>query len=111
MPTSVTNYSNVTVLTVKDDLSADAVSSFSGKASKEIDAGQRQFVVDCTGIHGVDSAGLEALLDMQNKCEEQLGAVKLCGLDETCRKVLEITRLARRFEVFDDLDAAVKSFS
>ena len=111
MPTSVSNYSNATVLTVKDDLSGDAVPSFLDKATKEMDAGQLHFVVDCTGVHGIDSAGLEALLDIQNKCEDQLGAVKLCGMDETCRKILEITRLARRFEVFDDLDSAVKSFS
>ena len=111
MPTNVTNYSNITVLTVRDDLTSEAVPSFLNKVGKEIDAGQRHFVIDCAGVHALDSIGLEALLDTQDKCEAQLGAVKLCGLDETCRKILEITRLARRFEVFDELDSAVKSFS
>lgn len=111
MPTNVANYGNVTVLTVRDDLAGEALPSFVNKVGKEMDAGQRYFVVDCSGVHGIDSAGLESLLDVQDRCEGHVGAVKLCSLDETCRKILEITRLDRRFEVFEDLESAVKSFS
>jgi anti-anti-sigma factor len=107
----MTRYNDVVVLTVKDDLAADAVESFVEKAGPCAAAGSVFIVVDCGGLSGFDSAGLEALVDLQNKCEAELGAVKLCGLDETATKILEITRLSRRFEAFDDLDAAVKSFS
>ena len=62
-------------------------------------------------VTAIDSEGLEALLDVQDKCEDEYGNVKLCGLDETAQKILEITRLDRRFEVFGDLDATVKSFA
>ena len=111
MATTVTHYRDVVVLTVKDDMSSDAVAAFSEKARRAVETGGRQIVVDCTNVRCFDSAGLEALVDLQTQCEEHLGAVKLCGLDETCAKTLEITRLARRFEMFEDMDAAVKSFS
>lgn len=111
VPTTFTNYGNVAVLTVKDDLSADGVEAFSLRVRQALEGGNRLFVVDCTSVHAFDSAGLEALLELQTKCDEELGAVKLCGLDETCSKILEITRLSRRFEFFDELDSAVKSFA
>jgi anti-anti-sigma factor len=111
MPTKVTHYHDVAVLTVKDELAADTVESFVQKANQTIDGGCRHLLVDCSTIKGIDSLGLEALVDLQNKCEQQLGAVKLCALDDTCAKILHITRLARRFEVFDDLETAVKSFA
>ncbi len=111
MSTTVTTYRDVVVLTVKDDLAGDAVESFTDKAARALDSSRHHVVVDCTNLNGFDSPGLEALLNLQNQCEERLGAVKLCGLDESCAKILEITRLARRFEAFEDLDAAVKSFN
>jgi anti-anti-sigma factor len=111
MATTVTEYENVTVLTIKDDLAGDAVEPFVEQASRCMEQGRHDLVVDCTSLGGVDSAGLEAFVDMQNKCEDALGAVKLCGLDETTEKILEITRLARRFETFEDVDTAVRSFA
>jgi len=111
MATTMTRYNDVVVLTVKDELAADSVESFVEKANLAAEGGALYMVVDCSDVSGFDSAGLEALVDLQNKCEERLGAVKLCGLDDTGAKILEITRLARRFEAFDDLDSAVKSFT
>ncbi len=111
MTISVANYNDVTVLTVKEELTSDTVEVFNNRASGCHEEGHYHIVVDCSSLGGLDSAGLEALLALQNQCEDQLGTLKLCCLDETCTKILEITRLARRFEVHEDLESAVKSFS
>ena len=110
MATIVNKYGDVAVLTVKDELAGDAVEQFLDRANQTITDGINLLVVDCGKIHALDSRGLEALLELQTRCEELLGSVKLCAVDETCTKILEMTRLAPRFEFFDDLDAAVKSF-
>lgn len=110
MNVSISQYQHVAVLTVKDELTGEAVEVFSAEAAKCLDQGNFNILVDCTHTKALDSAALEGWLDLQNKCEDQLGSVKLCGLDATCAKILEITRLARRFEVFEDLESAVKSF-
>jgi anti-anti-sigma factor len=110
MSIKITNYENVAVLTLKDDLAGDTVEVFNGRSAQCLEEGRFNIVVDCSSASGFDSAGLEVLLDLQNKCEDQLGAVKLYGLDQTCTTILEITRLARRFEIFADLESAVKSF-
>ena len=111
MPTSVSKYSNVIVLSVKDDLVGEEVDQFVTRSSRSIEESGHDMVVDCTHLTGLDSAALEAFVNLQNKCEENLGSVKLCCLEDTCQKILNLTRLARRFECFEDLDSAVKSFS
>ena len=111
MTIDIANYENVTVLTVKDELAAETVEAFHEKAAQCHSRNRFKLVLDCSLLGGFDSTGLEALLDLQDKCENHLGALKLCSLDETCAKILDITRLSRRFEVYEDLDSAVKSFT
>jgi anti-anti-sigma factor len=106
-----TQYERVSVLTLKDDLVGEVVDVLANEARKCLAQGHISFVVDCSHVGGFDSAALEVLLDLQNQCEELLGAVKLCGLDPTCVAILEITRLSRRFETFEDLESAVRSFA
>jgi len=107
----VAKYNSVVVLTPKDDLVGDEVDTFRHRATQCKDEKSHHVVMDCAAVGAFDSGALEAMVDLQNACEAELGAVKLCGLDATCAKILDITRLARRFEIFDDLESAVKSFS
>lgn len=111
MSTSLTEYEHVAVVTVKGELTNETVEQFAQESERCIEKGKFNILVDCSDVSHIDSAGLETLLDLQDKCEEELGAVKLSGLVPVCQKILELTRLARRFEAFDDLESGVKSFS
>jgi anti-anti-sigma factor len=66
------------------------------------------FVIDLEKTGFVDSEGLELLLWMRGKCESLFGQIKLASLDENVKKILEMTRLASRFESHPDLAAALK---
>ncbi len=111
MNANVTRFDNATVISVKDDLAGEDVEAFANRASSCVGEGVFNLVVDFGQVGAIDSAGLEALLDLKDRCEEHFGSLKLCGLDETLVRVLEITRLMRRFEAFEDVDAAVRSFA
>lgn len=111
MSTTATEYGNVSVLAVKGELTVETVEAFTHKASQCTSQSHFDLIVDCSSLTQVDSAGLEALVDVLKTCEDELGVVKLCAVDDTLAKILEITRLDRRFEVFDDLESAVQSFS
>jgi len=108
--TRIHQYDTVAVVTTNEELGGEALPTFSDKADGCFTGGCPNIVVDCEGVQSIDSSGLEYLLDLQDRCEEMFGAVKLCNLDDTLRTVFRITRLARRFEIFDDLDSAVRSF-
>jgi anti-sigma B factor antagonist len=111
MSAKVTKYENVSVITATEDLAGDAVDTVRVRAEQCIQDGSRNIVIDCDSVEALDSAGLELLLDLQDRCEDGYGSVKLCNLDATMSTILYITRLKRRFECFDDLDTAVASFS
>jgi anti-anti-sigma factor len=67
-------------------------------------------VLDASAIQFVDSKGLEALVDAYDAIAQTGQSLKLCGVNETIRQVLELTELASRFEHFADVNAAVRSF-
>ncbi len=107
---TVTNYGNVTVLTTKGELTNDTVNDFVEQRDAALAQGRCNLVADCNALTSIDSAGLEALCNTRRACDHIRGALKICSLDETGRKIFEITRLDRKFEIFEDLDSAVRSF-
>ncbi len=72
--------------------------------------GQPMVVLDMSNVTLIDSAGLETLLDIQQKLRESAGVLKLAGLSQLCEDVFLVTGLAERFETYDDTKAAVGSF-
>ena len=65
-------------------------------------------MIDFEGSRFISSEGLEALLAVRRRCEERRGQVRLAGLDDNCRKILQITRLDHRFECHPDVTTALK---
>ena len=45
---------------------------------------------------------------LQDRCDDVFGRLALAAPEANVRKVLTITRLLSRFEVFDDVDTAVQ---
>lgn len=67
-------------------------------------------VVDASGIAYVDSAGIEALLDLADELGAAGASLKLCAANETVREVLEVTEVGAAFEYFADVSSAVRSY-
>jgi anti-anti-sigma factor len=110
MSTSATAQSGVQVLAVEGELVTATAGQFRTIAKRLLERAEGDYVVDFESTTAVDSAGLESLTWLSRECEERLGAVKLCNLSPALRTVLRITRLADRFECFENTDAAVASF-
>jgi anti-anti-sigma factor len=110
MPARCEEYNNIGVLNLSGDLAGNESELLRKLVEQQIDHRQIvDFVVDFEKAGFVDSEGLETLLWIKRKCEELFGQVKLANLDETCQKILEITRLEPRFECHPDLPTALKS--
>jgi len=103
------DYDHVSVLTVTGEFSVDTVDAFRQQVDERLGRKVRFFVVDLERTTFIDSKGLESLLWLQEQCDENLGQLRLCKPDDTCRKILNITRLDGRFDVFGDVTEAVKS--
>lgn len=110
MPIKTDEYDRVCVMTVTGDLSGPDAES----ARKIVDdlIEKRQiidYIVDLEKCEFIDSEGLEALAAVKKKCEDMFGQVKLVHLDDNCKKILEITRLDRRFECHAEVAQALKT--
>lgn len=69
-----------------------------------------QIVLDLNDVEQIDSAGLTAVVNAQETLRALGGDVKISTTSVVNRKILELTRLDRRLEVFESVIDAVKSF-
>lgn len=76
-----------------------------------LSAGQPRVVLNLERIPLIDSAGLEMLLDFQDRCVERGGLLKLSAPTPLCRDILTVTDVIARFDVLPDSLTAVGSFA
>ena len=67
-------------------------------------------VLDLDNTELIDSRGLTALLNAQDRLRELGGDVKIATANHINRKILEITRIDDTLDVFESVIDAVKSF-
>ena len=104
------DYSNVCVISLGGDLAGETSTELKRAVDARVDQHRIvDFVVDLEKAGFIDSEGLESLLWLKRRSEDLFGQIKLVNLDESCRKILEITRLEHRFECHADLPGALKT--
>jgi anti-anti-sigma factor len=105
LPTEI--FGDVIVVHTPDELGGDQAD---GLEALLVNLERSRVVVDLDDTEMIDSRGLAALLDSQEKLREEGGDVKIATSNAANRKILEITRLDRQLDVFSDVVDAVKSF-
>ncbi len=103
------DYDHVTVLSITGEFTAEATDSFRKQIEERLERKVRFFVIDLQQTTFLDSKALESLIWVQEQCDERMGTIRLCNPDDTCRKILQVTRLDGRFDVFADVAEAVKT--
>ncbi len=109
MKLSYEDHDTITVLTISGEMTTDQAESFRRSCQERFGAGIRDFVLDLRHMTFIDSAGLEALLWLIDEVSEGGGQLRLVSPDDAICKILEITRLERRFNVHDSIESAAKS--
>jgi len=105
------DYNDVTVIELQGEADAEGAESLKNVIT-EIIAGQKAgIVLNMSDVSFIDSQGLELLLWVRDYCRQNKTQLRLAGLDENCRKILEITRLQDEFDCHAELAEAVKSFA
>ena len=106
LPTEI--FGDVVVVHTPEDMSEDHAESLQHFL---ITQDRSQVIVDLDGTESIDSAGLRTLLDAQEVLRTVGGDLKVSVKNSINRKILEITRLDRQFDVFPNVIDAVKSFA
>jgi anti-anti-sigma factor len=105
LPTEI--FGEVIVVHTPEELNADKADGFLVCVSA---LERNKVIFDLDHTEMLDSAGLTALLDVQERLRQGGGETKIATANAANRKILEITRLDRQLEVFSSVIDAVKSF-
>lgn len=105
LPTEI--FGQVIVVHTPEELGADQCDAFTAYLPT---LERHAVVLDMDATETIDSKGLAALLDVQDKLRDLSGEAKIATGNPTNRKILELTRLDQQLEVFDSVVDAVKSF-
>lgn len=69
----------------------------------------RQLVLDLSGVSYIDSSGLGTLVGVYSSARAGGADIKLAGLNQRLRDLLQITKLVTVFEVYDNVQQATEA--
>ena len=70
----------------------------------------RQLLLNLSGVSYIDSGGLGTLVGVYSSARASGADIKLTGLGQRLRDVLQVTKLVTVFEVYDNEQQAVAAF-
>ena len=100
----------VVVKRLPETVSAQQAEVFFRELEPVLEADRPRLVFDFTGVRHFDSAGVELLLRCMEEAMKRNGDLKLAALSPQLAVILEMTRVDRLFEIFDNCSNAVESF-
>lgn len=109
MKISHQDFEHVSVMTLSGEFTADDADAFSRVVEDRLRGKVRDAVLDCEHLEFIDSAGLEAWLDLQERLASKGGQLRLVKVDDTIAQILRVTRLDLALEAHDTVEHAVRS--
>jgi anti-sigma B factor antagonist len=91
-------------------LGADGSEKLGDKVRSVLQAGDKQVLLNLSGVAYIDSAGLGELVNAFTTVKKQGGALKLVGVTKKLKDLLVITKLATVFDAYDTEAAALESY-
>jgi anti-sigma B factor antagonist len=103
---------HVVVLTLSGEMRMSDGDLALGRHMDEVlSAGHRRVVIDLANVSYIDSSGIGRLVAEVKRMRQHGGAMRLAGLTPRSHQLLATLNLKALFEIFDDVDAAVRSFA
>lgn len=68
-------------------------------------------IINLSGVGFIDSSGLATLVKALKRCRQNDGDLYISNMQQAVRIIFELTRLDKAFQMFDNEEDAVQSFS
>ena len=101
----------VSVVNGPDAIIASNCDAVRSVLSECVSRGQPRLVLNLNHVPLIDSAGLDLLLEISERCMDRGGSMQLAAPNALCADILRITGVGERFVIFEDVSDAVRSFS
>jgi anti-anti-sigma factor len=110
MEISIDKQSKAVIVVVKGRMDGVSAPEFEKTMGDHIASGARRFVVDCSALEYISSAGLRSLLTTAKTLRARDGEMVFAALKDVVREVFEIGGFSTIFSVYDSTDAALKQW-
>jgi len=101
----------ITVISTDERLDAVSAPTLREMVGKVTGKGQVRIVIDLARTSFIDSSGCGSLVASMRAVLKSSGEMRLARPSPQAKTLFELTRLHKVFAVYDDLGAAIKSFS
>jgi len=91
-------------------LGADGSEKLGDKVRSLLQTGEKQVLLNLSGVAYIDSAGLGELVNAFTTVKKQGGSLKLVGVTKKLKDLLVITKLATVFDSYDTEAEALESY-
>lgn len=88
---------------INDDLVSEIREEFLSLVAPE-----RLLLLDLTNVTSIGSAFLSVLMATQRRLRKAMGSMSICGMRPDFEDIFRITRLDKRFDIYPDLESALK---
>jgi len=106
-----TEKNNILVVDVKGDLDARVAADLKEGINDKIENGNNWLLVNLSEVPYMDSAGLGVLVSGLKNTNRKNGDLRVYGLQPDVKNIFELTRLNKVFQIFDNEETALESFS
>jgi len=100
----------ITVISVKGEITAENVAELKKTLGDLLATGRIQLVFDMKDMPYIDSSGLAAIISRSNDLRKKKGDLYLAGMNETVKKIFDVTFLSQHFKIFPDAGEACRNF-
>lgn len=100
----------ITVVRLEGFLDTGTVPFFENSVNVLMSEGRNKIVLDCAGLHYINSDGIMVFLSTANEMRDKGGGLKLIRVNEEIANVLNILEVTRFLDIFDTEKDALKSF-
>lgn len=105
---SLAEQNGVQVLQIRDLLSEHANREIIKAVDNKLQEGYASFVVDLSAIDYMNSVGLNFLLAMRARSEENGGGLVVANVSEKVMSLLDMTKLTPMFKLSNSVEQALK---
>jgi anti-sigma B factor antagonist len=110
MEITIDKQSKAVIVVLQGRMDAVSGPEFEKTMADHIASGASRFVVDCSALEYISSAGLRSLLTTAKTLRTRDGQLVFAALRDGVRDVFEIGGFSRIFSIYDSTDAALKQW-
>ena len=83
---------------------------FTGKIDDPAGKSHSKIILDMEGVEVIDSSGIGTIVFLAKKCRALGGDLKMVSVSPAVKRVWEIVKLDKIYQIYNSLDDAAKSF-